>query len=53
MENVVLLSLRKQGDDIYTYWGGRDVTELLNDNGYGYLVYYDSVQFFEKIEEEK
>lgn len=53
MENGVLLSLRKQGDDIYTYWGGRDVTELLNDNGYGYLVYYDSVQFFEKIEEEK
>lgn len=53
MENGVLLSLRKQGDDIYTYWGGRDVTELLNDNGYGYFVYYDSVQFFEKIGEEK
>ena len=53
MENGVLLSLRKQGEDIYTYWGGRDVTELLNDNGYGYFVYYDSVQFFKKIEDEK
>lgn len=53
MKNGVLLSLRKQGDDIYTYWGGRDVTELLNDDGYGYFVYYDSVQFFEKIEDER
>ena len=53
MENGVLLSLRKQGEDIYTYWGGRDVTELLSDSSYGYFAYYDSVRFFEKIGEEK
>lgn len=53
MENGVLLSLRKQGEDIYTYWGGRDVTELLSDSNYGYFAYYDSVRFFEKIGEEK
>lgn len=53
MENGVLLSLRKQGEDIYTYWGGRDVTELLSDSSYDYFAYYDSVRFFEKIGEEK
>ena len=53
MENGVLLSLRKQGEDIYTYWGGRDVTKLLNDDDYGYLVYYDTVQFFEKVVDER
>lgn len=47
MKNGVLLSLRKQGEDIYTYWGGWDVTKLLNDDDY--FTYYDSVHFFEKI----
>lgn len=47
MGNGVLLSLRKQGEDICTYWGGWDVTKLLND--YDYFTYYDSVHFFKRI----
>lgn len=50
MENGVLLSMRKQGEDIYTYWGGWPVTELLSDNRF---VYYDSNQFFEKLYDER
>lgn len=46
MENGVLLSLRKQGEDIYTYWGGWPVTKLLSDDRY---IYYDSNQFFKKM----
>ena len=53
MKNGVLLSLRKQGDDIYTYWGGQNVTEWLNDNGYDCFEYYDSLHFFEKIGEKQ
>lgn len=45
MKNSVLLSLRQEGEDIYTYWGGRNVTEALKDD---YLTYYDSNSFFKK-----
>ncbi|MBD5097767.1 MAG: hypothetical protein HDT40_12400, partial [Lachnospiraceae bacterium] len=45
MENCVLLSLRSQGEEIYTYWGGKPVTNLLNDDPF---VYYDSNLFFAK-----
>ena len=45
MENSVLLSLRSQGEEIYTYWGGKPVTNLLNDDPF---VYYDSNLFFAK-----
>lgn len=49
MENEVLFSLRKQEEDIYTYWGTWDMTELmLND---GYLRYYQTHYYFEKVEE--
>ena len=46
MENGVLLSLRKQGEDIYTYWGGRPVTKLLSEDRF---VYYESNHFFKKL----
>ena len=52
MENGVLLSLRKQGQNIYTYWGGRPVTKLLNYRGYDYFTYYDSNKFFIKMTDE-
>lgn len=48
MENGVLLSLRKRGNDIYTYWGGRPVTQLLRDDYFAYYDYYDSVRFFKE-----
>lgn len=48
MENEVLLSLRKQGENIYTYWGLSEMTRLLLNN---YTTYYHSNQYFSKVEE--
>lgn len=50
MESGVLLSLRKQGENIYTYWGGRPVTKLLSDDCF---VYYDSNHFFKQSQDER
>lgn len=52
MENSVLFSLRKQGKDIYTYWGEEDVViNLIEGDTVHYdTVYYKSNQYFEKAE---
>lgn len=49
MENEVLLSLRKEGENIYTYWGRSEMTQLLLNN---YTTYYHSNQYFKIAEED-
>lgn len=49
MENEILFSLRKQEEDIYTYWGIRDMTKLILNNDYSRC--YHTHYYFEKVEE--
>lgn len=52
MENMVLLSLRRQGENLYTYWGTWDVTKTFPNGRNSYdRYYYHSHLFFETIEE--
>lgn len=53
LENSVLFSLRKQKEDIYTYWGEDDITQDLFEWHFThyewYSTYYDSNQYFEQV----
>ena len=44
MKEMVLFSLGKQDEQVYTYWGGEDMTRLLTKD---YLTYYRSNCYFE------
>ena len=45
-KEMVLFSLGKQDEQVYTYWGGEDMTRLLKKD---YLTYYRSNCYFEKM----
>lgn len=52
MENMVLLSLRRQGENLYTYWGTWDVTKTFPNGRNSYdRYYYRSHSFLKTIEE--
>ena len=48
MKEMVLFSLGKQDEQVYTYWGGEDMTRLLKKD---YLTYYRSNCYFEAVTE--
>ena len=48
IKEMVLFSLGKQDEQVYTYWGGEDMTRLLKKD---YLTYYRSNCYFEAVTE--